>query len=98
MPIMGDLICFKNILSALQDDLNKYQLSSQDNKKNSSYYKSTLEKLVNKLFIKEEDDGQEGDEIDVKHTNHHSLMSHKNQLLEKVKKELLQRGQYQEVD
>ena len=96
MPIMADLVCFKNILSGLKEDLNK--ISSQDYKKNSNYYKSTLEKLINKLFIKEEDDGQEGDDIDPKLNHNHTVMAHKNQLLERVKKELLQRGQYQEVD
>lgn len=92
MPIMSDLVCFKSILQALQVDLDN--VSSQDYKKNSNYYKSTLEKLINKLFIKEEDDGQEGEDDAAKLNHQHNLMAHKNQLLEKVKKELLHRGQY----
>lgn len=54
--------------------------------------------MINRLFVIEEEDGQDGDDQDQKQSNHHNLMTHKNQLLDKVKKELLHRGQYQEVD
>ena len=57
---MSDLVCFKNILTDLQEELRL--LSTQDYKKNSQYYKSTLEKLINRLFIVEKEDG--GDEED----------------------------------
>ena len=63
LPIMSDLVCFKSIMQLLQEDL--HHVSSQDYKKNSQYYKSTLEKLINRLFIEEEDDGQDGDEADL---------------------------------
>jgi len=62
LPIMADLVCFGGILRCLLDELNK--LISSDHKKNSQYYQSTLEKLINRLFIVEEEDGKEGDELD----------------------------------
>jgi len=89
-PIMSDLVCFKNILMSLQVDL--HMLSSQDYKKNSQYYKSTLEKLINRLFIIEKEDGGDEEDADQNqkvNNNHHNIMTHKNQLLDKVKKELL---------
>ena len=52
--------------------------------------------MINRLFVVEEEDGQDGDDDQKKERE--SLMTHKNQLLERVKKELLHRGQYQEVD
>ena len=73
---MSDLVCFKNILTYLQEDLNG--LSSQDYKKNSQYYKSTLEKLINRLFIVEEEDGQDGDDPDYKVNQHNNLMMQRN--------------------
>ena len=68
-------------------------VASHDYKKNSNYYKSTLEKLINKLFIKEEDDEQQGEDPDFNKQNP-NLMSHKNAVLEKVKKEFVLRGHY----
>lgn len=97
MPIMADLVCFKDILSYLQEELN--HLGGRDYKnKDSRYYKNTLEKLINRLFIKEEEDGVDGDEPDLRQNPTNNLLTHKNQLLEKVKQQLLLRGQYQEVD
>ena len=87
------------ILYSLLDGLN--YVGTQDYKKNSQYYKSTLEKLINRLFIVEKEDGGDEEDADSNqktNNNHHNIMTHKNQLLDKVKKELLQRGQYQEVD
>jgi len=84
MPIMADLICFKDILSYLQEGLN--HLGGQDYKnKDSRYYKNTLEKLINRLFIKEEEDGVDGDEPDLRQNPTNNLLTHKNQLLEKIK-------------
>ena len=69
---------------------NKYE-------KNHQYYKSTLEKLISRLLIKEEDDGENGEDALNQHHDA-NLAANRNQLLDKVKKELLHRGQYQEVD
>ena len=62
MPIMSDLVCFTNILMDLQDGLD--QVRTQDYKKNSQYYKSTLEKLINRLFIIEKEDGADEEDAD----------------------------------
>mmetsp|Transcript_1880 Transcript_1880/g.2828 ORF Transcript_1880/g.2828 Transcript_1880/m.2828 type:complete len:135 (+) Transcript_1880:296-700(+) len=92
---MADLGCFKPILLALQTQLDK--LVSNKYEKNHQYYKSTLEKLISRLLIKEEEEGGDGD--DAVNVNHDAnLAANRNQLLDKVKKELLHRGQYQEVD
>lgn len=92
---MGDLGCFRTILLSLQSQLDN--LVSNKQEKNHQYYRSTLEKLINRLLVKEEEDGGENDEA-LAAADNANFVSNKNALLEKVKKELLQRGQYQEVD
>ena len=39
-------------------------MSTQDYKKNSQYYKSTLEKLINRLLIIEKIDGDDEDDAE----------------------------------
>ena len=76
MPIMADLLCFKGILESLR--MNLEGLGGHDFKnKDSKYYKATLEKLVNRLFIKEEEDG-DVEEPDQKQGAGTNLLSHKN--------------------
>ena len=97
MPIMADLVCFQKILSDLQQGLDG--VVNQEAKKNQQYYESTLVKLINRLFIEKEGEDDQDDDQDPNPKNQpNNLMTHKNQLLDRVKKELLHRGQYQEVD
>ena len=51
LPIMSDLSCFEDILQALKDDLS--MVTSPDFKKKEQYYKSTLGKLFNRIFVPE---------------------------------------------
>ena len=92
---MADLSCFGPILLDLQQQLDN--LVSNKQEKNHHYYRSTLEKLINRLLVKEEEDGGDGDEA-LAAADSANFVNNKNTLLDKVKKELLHRGQYQEVD
>ena len=68
---------------------------NQEAKKNQQYYESTLVKLINRLFIEKEGEDDQDDDQDPNPKNQpNNLMTHKNQLLDRVKKELLHRGQY----
>ena len=60
---MADLVCFKDILNGMQLQLD--HLISSDQKKSQQYYENTLEKLINRLFIVEEEDGADGDDADL---------------------------------
>jgi len=59
--VMADLGCFRPILLSLQTQLDK--LVSNKYEKNHQYYRSTLEKLINRLLVKDEADEGEGEEI-----------------------------------
>lgn len=70
-------------------------MTSRAYQKNSKYYESTLQKLIDKLFQQENDEEEDGPEdktaINLFNRSQQSILT-------KVKKEFFVRGQYQEMD
>ena len=57
---MHDLLPFLSIIQAVIDSLD--DVTSRAYQKNSKYYESTLQKLIDKLFQQENDEEEDGPE------------------------------------
>ena len=72
--------------------------TSSSIKVNSRYYEQTILKLTKYSLKQEADQGEKGDDDERDDENTHKLLGRNNQILTKVKKELVLKGQYNKID